>query len=346
MKESTNFDINRQTWWTKTGKLPVPMTNDYMFKAVCQKDETALRSLICAVLHIEAEDIKSIRVCNPILPGKAIDEKEYILDTKVELNNQIMLDLELQVINYKDWPDRSLQYLCRMFDTLHRGDQYKDTQGAMHIGILNFKLHEDSRLLESYLLMDSLTHRLYTNKFQLHILTLPKADVPGEEDVRYHTDVWARYFAATTWEDLKMLAEKDEGIASAIETTQSLWEEDDVRARAIARDDFIRRQKTQQAALENAEDRLAKAEARITQAEDRASQAEDRATQAEDRASQAEDRASQAEDRASQAEDRASQAEDRASQAEDRASQAENRAAAAEEELRRLREELKKYQQS
>ena len=85
-----------------------------------------------------------------------------------------------------------------------------------------------------------------------------------------------------------MLAEKDEGIASAIETTQSLWEEDDVRARAIARDDFIRRQKTQQAALEDAEGRLAKAEARIMQAEDRASQAEDRATQAEDRAAAAE----------------------------------------------------------
>ena len=106
MKKSTNFDINRQTWWAKTGVLPVPMTNDYMFKAVCQKDQAALRSLISAVLHIDTEDIKSAHICNPIILGKAIDEKEYILDTKVELNNQIMLDLELQVINYKDWPER------------------------------------------------------------------------------------------------------------------------------------------------------------------------------------------------------------------------------------------------
>ena len=128
MKKSTNFDINRQTWWAKTGVLPVPMTNDYMFKAVCQKDQAALRSLISAVLHIDTEDIKSAHICNPIILGKAIDENEYILDTKVELNNQIMLDLELQVINYKDWPERSLQYLCRMFDSLHRGDQYLQQQ--------------------------------------------------------------------------------------------------------------------------------------------------------------------------------------------------------------------------
>ena len=84
---------------------------------------------------------------NPILLGKAIDEKEYILDAKVELNDNMLLDLELQVLNDHDWPERSLHYLCRIYDSLHRGENYKDSKAAMHIGILNFKLHKDSPLL-------------------------------------------------------------------------------------------------------------------------------------------------------------------------------------------------------
>ena len=44
----------------------------------------------------------------------------------------------------------------------------------------------------------------------------------SEEDLRYHTYKWAQYFTARTWEDLKMLAEEDKDVASAISMANAL----------------------------------------------------------------------------------------------------------------------------
>ena len=85
MSDSTNIDDLRQNWEGKTGELPFPMTNDYLFRAVCQKDNQMLQSLICAIFHWEREQVVFAEVTNPIQLGQAIDDKEYILDVNVRL---------------------------------------------------------------------------------------------------------------------------------------------------------------------------------------------------------------------------------------------------------------------
>lgn len=258
MEKSTNNDINRHSWWDETGALPVPMTNDYMFKAVCQEDNAALKSLICAILHKDEKEIRTAAVSNPIILGKAIDEKAYIVDAKVELIDDLLLDLKLQVLNDHDWPERLLQYLCRIDDPLQPGDKDSDSKAAMHVGILKYDRRAHRSLLESYLPKDKRHHQGDTDKSPIHILTLQKADRSGSEDVRYHTDVWAKYFMARTWEDLKLPAQKDKGVESAVTTAHRLWQEEAVKAGAIAREDFIRRQNTQKAEMEKAKISLLK----------------------------------------------------------------------------------------
>ena len=92
------------------------------------------------------EDISFLEIMNPIVLGQAIDDKEFILDVKITMNNNTIIDLELQVINYHNWPDRSLQYLCRVFNSLKQGQDYDETIAVIHIGILDFDLFpEESR---------------------------------------------------------------------------------------------------------------------------------------------------------------------------------------------------------
>ena len=319
MMYSTKIDNDETAWMRETGKLPIPMTNDYLFKAVNQENEDALKSLICALLHKSEEEISSIRVCNPIMLGKAVDEKEYILDIRVELNDSAEIDMEMQVINYHDWPERSLQYLCRTFDSLHRGETYLDSKEAIHIGILDFLLDESSPLLESYRLTGSKTGRIYTEKFQLHILSLPKLHEPDEKDTLYHTDLWAGFFTATTWEELKMLAQKDEGVAGAVMTAHRLYADDDIKARALARDDYIRRQKTEQAKLSAAQEAMLaakeKADAEAKRADAEAKRADAEARRADDEARRADDEAKRADDEAKRADDEARRADDEARRA-------------------------------
>lgn len=51
-----------------------------------------------------------------------------ILDAKVLLNNKSVINLEMQVVNYDNWPERSLAYLCRSFDELYRGQDYQEAK--------------------------------------------------------------------------------------------------------------------------------------------------------------------------------------------------------------------------
>ena len=58
------------------GPIPYGLRNDYMFRAVFQESQEALKGLLCSILHYDEEDIKNIVVCNPIEIGKSIDGKD------------------------------------------------------------------------------------------------------------------------------------------------------------------------------------------------------------------------------------------------------------------------------
>ena len=40
---------------TATGSIDYPFTNDYMFRAILQKDKQVLKALIAALLHLKKE---------------------------------------------------------------------------------------------------------------------------------------------------------------------------------------------------------------------------------------------------------------------------------------------------
>ena len=80
-----------------TGKILFNMTNDYMFRAVLQKNNRVLRGLIKSLLHMSEEDIKEVKITNPIILGESINAKQMWLDVNVILNNSIIINLEMQI---------------------------------------------------------------------------------------------------------------------------------------------------------------------------------------------------------------------------------------------------------
>lgn len=57
---------------TAAGKIPYNMTNDYMFRAVLQSNNKALRGLVCSLLHLDDSEVTSVNITNPIMLGKAL----------------------------------------------------------------------------------------------------------------------------------------------------------------------------------------------------------------------------------------------------------------------------------
>ena len=128
----------QQTNEMYSGKITYTMKNDFMFKVVFQENGKALEGLLCALLGLDRNDIESIAIVNPIEYGDRVDDKTMVLDIKLILNSEQIINIEMQVENLGNWEERSLTYLCRAFDQLISGENYKDVKRTVHIGILDF----------------------------------------------------------------------------------------------------------------------------------------------------------------------------------------------------------------
>ena len=226
------------------GPVAIRMTNDYLFHALFQEDNEALKGFICALLRLDAEQVKSAVVINPIELGTSIQDKDFILDIKVLLDDRAIINLELQVINHHNWPERSLSYLCRAFDNLNPGESYQMVKPVVHIGLLDFTLFpEFPEFYATYRFMNTKNHRVYSDKLQLSVVDLTHIDLATKKDRQHRIDCWAAFFKAGTWEEIKMIAQRDENIAKAANTVWKLSQEDKIRLQCEAREDYYRCQR-------------------------------------------------------------------------------------------------------
>ena len=227
-----------------TGTIDYTLTNDYMFRAILQSNEKVLRGLIGSLLHLKQEEIQTVEITNPIELGKAINNKNFILDIRVLLNNNAIINLEMQVSNHGDWPDRALSYLCRAFDNLQKGKEYEQVLPAIHIGILDFILFpDDPEFYSTNKLMNVKSHKVFNDKFVLNVLSLKQIELATEEDKVWDLDKWAALFSAKTWRDIKMIAKNNEVFTAASETLYQFNSDDMIREQCLARLDYERHER-------------------------------------------------------------------------------------------------------
>ena len=240
-----------------TGPILYNMTNDYMFRAILQKNQKVLKGLICSLLHLKPEEIKTIDITNPIELGSSIEAKDFVLDIKVLLNDNTLINLEMQVEDELNWKDRSLVYLCRTFDQLYAGDDYSEAKPAIHIGFLCFTPFKESpEFYAKYKMLNVKTYQVYSDKFELRVVDLNHTELATEEDRQYQIDYWAALFMAKTWEDLKMIAQQNEFMQEATETLYELNADETIRQQCLARQDYYRTQNSYKKLIEEQAEKL------------------------------------------------------------------------------------------
>ena len=235
----------RKQFENAKGEIRYGFTNNYMFIHLLEENLDILKSLICALLHLKDDDSVTVRVLNPIQMSDQIEGKTYIMDIEVLLNNELFVNLEMQVCDLKNYDMRSLQYLCRAFDNLMEGDDYKETRKAIHIGFVDYDhIKKDSEEFYSeYRLKNKKTGTDYTDGFSLRIVRMKRIDRATAEDKEWGIDKWVRLFKAKTWEEIKMIAEKNETQMDAAAVLYGANLDDVKRRHAQAYEDFVRWQK-------------------------------------------------------------------------------------------------------
>ena len=251
-----------------TGVIEYKMTNNYMFRFILQKNQKVLKGLISALLHLNPEEIKNVEIRNPINLAGNVAGKEFILDIEVMLNDDTLINLEMQVANEHNWPERSLAYACRSFDNLNRGENYEEVIQVIHIGFLEFALFKDApEFYSEYKIMNVRNHYVYSSKFVLRVVNLSKIELATEEDKAFQIDYWARLFKANTWEELKMLAKDNEYLQEAAESLYIANADEMVRQQCYARQDAEKRERYLVKHIKIAEEKIAQKDEVIAEKE-------------------------------------------------------------------------------
>ena len=200
MKPANHAKKQKRTLATAEGKIDYTLMNDMLFHMVMSKSKKALKGF-------RESDVRSVKLLNTIDYTETLT-KQIALDVRVELNNRELIDIEIQVAKKQGWINRSLLYLCRTFDNLQAAEDYERIKPATHVGILDFNLFpEHPEFYARYLMTNVKNGNVYTPNFALNVLSLKHIDKATAEDEANSLVYWARLFKATTWEELKKLAE-------------------------------------------------------------------------------------------------------------------------------------------
>ncbi|MCI5935429.1 MAG: PD-(D/E)XK nuclease family transposase [Lachnospiraceae bacterium] len=293
------------------GELKYTLMNDFLAKYSLQKDLFALKGLLAALLDLELYEIYSIEIKNPITPGEYIQDKDCILDIRLELNNHSIINIEIQTRFQAYWAERSLLYLSKNFDHLKEGESYKQLKPCVQIGILdNDVFHpQDPRytgeLYARYRMLNVKTHTEYTGKFEIRVLSLKNIEHASEAEKEKPNGVyqWAKLFAAQTWEELKMVAEKNERMQSFVGTVRQLSAEERVAQVCEARRKYLSDMATLKECLEDVTKQLEEETEKVKKESERAKKESERANEAEKKAKEAEEEIKKESARADQAEE-------------------------------------------
>ncbi|MDR2578946.1 MAG: Rpn family recombination-promoting nuclease/putative transposase [Chitinispirillales bacterium] len=218
-------------------ELKHKLTDDVLFKLFFVKYETTfLKRLIAALLGLRVEDIgEDFRVTNSAMPPDMLGEKFCHLDINMTVNGQ-RVDLEVQVKDGKDYPERSLYYWAREYSSaLPAGDDYKLLPRTIVVSILAFPLFRCTEYHSEFELLEVRRHERLTDRLAMHYFELPK--LPEVVDADDKLKLWLALFKADTEEKLdKLLSIGDEVMVQAIEAFRSVSASDEFKELERMRD--------------------------------------------------------------------------------------------------------------
>jgi len=184
-------------------KLEYTFTNDTLFKTLFVKYQNLLKRLVAELLRIRFESIGQFEVIDTEVPPEIVGDKFCRLDICMTVNGQ-KVNLEIQVNDEGDYPERSLYYWARDFSTaLGEGIDYKELPRTVIISIIAFKLFDCEEFHSEYQALEVTRHKPLTDKMSMHYFELPK--LPEVVDADDELKLWLALFKAETEEDLKQI---------------------------------------------------------------------------------------------------------------------------------------------
>ena len=268
---NSNEEIFEKLKGSMVGPLPYSLMNDFLSKYSLQEDLFALAGLLAALLKIPIDSITNIYVLNPITPGEHIADKDYVLDIKLELNHEKLINIEIQSRYQSFWPERSIAYLSSVFNHLSKGENYINIKPCIHISILQNDLFKENdyrytgKFYSEYRILETEEHTEYSSKFEFRVLSLSQIENADENDKEGANSLyyWAKLFSAGSWEELMEVAVDNPRMQSFVGTVRKLTAEEKIAQACEARERYELDMASYAAEIENTKKEVAELEVQI-----------------------------------------------------------------------------------
>ena len=204
--------------------------NDVIFKRLFGKKgcEDILIDFLESILNIKIKKIK-LGMETQLIPDK-INEKLGILDIRVNLSNDTIIDIEMQNKDYGDITKRMTFYLNQLYvGELLKGKDYHSLNKTIAIGILNFNYFNNIKDFHTVWKMrenTNLTHEL--NEQEIHFIELPKF-LKGKINLDNKLDQWLLFINNPKGRMINMIKEKNQKIKKASEEFEYLTGDEDLQ---------------------------------------------------------------------------------------------------------------------
>ena len=193
----------------------ITLRNDYAFKRVfgVEENKDVLQDLLECILDIPPENIAGLELLDKEFHKDSISDKTGVLDVKLRLKNNTIIDIEIQNRWNSEFVQRTIFYWAKMYtENLKTGEVYTKLPKCITINIvgegfdLNNLIHSEYNVVEKHL-----NDRL-SDELEIHFLNLAKVKEQDEsieqDEKKKKLYNWLKFIETDNPEVRKMLAQE------------------------------------------------------------------------------------------------------------------------------------------
>ncbi len=151
---------------------------DLVFKKIFGdvRNTDILADFLATVLGINPSEITDIEILdNEVVPDVLLS-KFSRLDLRITINRVTSVNIEIQVLNYGNYKERTLFYWAKMYTgELQKNEDYLNLKNAVAINVIDFNLFDCKEYHSTFKIFEEHRQELLTDKFRIDFLELRKA---------------------------------------------------------------------------------------------------------------------------------------------------------------------------
>ena len=217
--------------------------NDVIFKNLfsAKRNEDLLVDFLESILQIKIEKIEAQKEVEPEIHN--IEEKQGRLDIRATINDELIVDIEMQNIDYKDTEKRAVFYAgCLIRDSIKTKEAYKIIKDIAIIWILDYELdNENTEYFTETMTVDKKYCKYEIIRgVKYYFIELPKFRRMVTEKPETNIENWLAFIDYKRKELIEMAMNQNEKIRRANEEYEYLTGDEAIKRRTELRERAMR----------------------------------------------------------------------------------------------------------